>query len=93
MKFAVYFRTKLEDNFPSPFRKARLPRHDKNSGKCFVTIIEEETETEKRAWDCIFTCCPDYSEAGINKIEKVRNPEKSSEMIDETLEMIVKRNG
>ena len=88
MKFVLYFRTKNED-FPSPFKKARIKRHDQGDLKCFVTIVEEENL--KRAWEFVFTCCPDYAEAGHNNNEKVKDPENPNRMIDETVEMIAKR--
>ena len=86
----MYFRTK-DENFASPFRKLRLPQHDADAGrsKCFVAIVEEDNE--KRCWDRIFVCCPDYKALETGQVRQVKDPECPSRMIDETLEMIAKR--
>lgn len=89
MKFVIYFRTKCE-SFPTPFKKIRLPKHDRALLKCYAAIVDEQTE--ERVWNLVFTCCHDYQSAGETKcVQKVRDPENPSQMVDETLEMIAKR--
>lgn len=87
-KWVLYFQTK-EENLPTPFRKVRIPRHDSSTTKAFVTMIE--AETEERAWDHIFACCPGYRSLGSKLWEtyaKIKNPERPDESIFPSLDYI-----
>ena len=95
MKWILIFDTK-QSQYASVFLKIRLPRYDKGNKFCWMAIVE--ASTAERAWEIVFTVCPDYYDRGVRSLERAesimpRREGPSGEKLEHDIQSIARHLG
>lgn len=95
MKWVLLFDTK-QSQYASVFLKIRLPKYDKEGWFCWMALVE--ASTKERAWETVFTVCPDYNDRGARTLEEAVSvmPQRkgpSGEKLEHDIQSIARHYG